>query len=463
MNSSELLNQVQRAHVLEGIARVDSGETSGFAESTKFDLIYQGRRYPPKRVAGVALQVMTGQEFGPASFKGGSESSCFRALKRCGFTIVPKDQSPVMDLRTSIAEVLALQTQYTHKNSPEMQRRGELIRTVLPHALRARITELEPTFTKAGFSLEIEGSDGKGLKNASAWVRLFDPLMSPSATTGWYVVLHFSLTGDLMFLNIGCGATTYKDGTLYDIPVEQLDRRVAWAKSIAVDTAFPAAQFSDKVELHGNHLPRQFERAIAYAKSYQVDGFNADSFIADIATICGLLIHLYEAERVGKDPARSQPEIQEAEEQIQEAIRPRKGSGFGQGRGLTAAERTAVELRAMDVTRDWLQSRGFSEIRDVSAHESFDFTAHKDGVKWRVEVKGTTSRTAEAFLLTAAELRVHRAHQGTTVLALVSDITLMRGEQGPSATGGQAEILLPWEPDSWDFEPTAFRARRRTT
>jgi hypothetical protein len=462
VNSSELLSQIERRHVLEAISRVDAGETSGFAESTKFDLVFQGRRYPPKRIAGIALHALTGQDFGPASFKGGNESSCFRALKRCGFTIVPKDQSPVMDLRPSIEEVLQLQTRYTHKNTPEMQRRGELIRNVLPHALRARITEIEPTFTEAGFSLEIEGSDGKGLKNASAWVRLFDPLMSPSATTGWYVVLHFSLTGDLMFLNIGCGATTYKDGTLYDIPFDQLDRRVAWAKSIAMASAFPAHLYSDKVELHGNSLSRQFERAIAYAKSYAVESFNDDVFIADVSRLCELLVQIYEAERVGKDPARSQPEVQEVEAQIQETIRPRRASGYGQGRGLTAAERKAVELRAMDVTRDWLQQAGFSDIRDVSSQESFDFTAQKDAVKWRIEVKGTTSSTADMFLLTAAELAIHRSHKGATVLALVADITLIRSEEGPTASGGKAEVHLPWEPDSWDFEPTAYRARRRS-
>jgi hypothetical protein len=461
MSSNEQLNQVQRHHILEAIARIDSGETSGFAESTKFDLLYQGRRYPPKRVAGVALQTLTGQEFGPSSFKGGNESSCFRALKRSGFTIVPKDQSPTIDLKPSIAEVLQLQTQYTSTNSPEMRRRGELIRNVLPRALRDRISAFEPLFTKAGFSLEIEGSDGKGLKNASAWVRMFDPLMSPSATNGWYVVLHFSLSGDLMYLNIGCGATTLKDGSLYNIPVEQLDRRIAWAKSIAKQADFPIHRFSDKVELHGNSLSRQFERAIAYAKSYRVDDFEEDSFIADVSVLCALLIRIYEEDRVGKDPARSQPEIQEAVLQIQEAIRPRQGSGYGQGKGLSASERKAVELRAMEVTREWLRSTGFSEIRDVSSKESFDFTGYKNGVTWLIEVKGTTSRTADAFLLTAAELEVHRSNQGATVLALVSNITLLKDEQGPSATGGQAEVHLPWEPGEWEFEPTAYRARRR--
>ena len=42
------------------------------------------------RVAGLALEVMTGRVFGPESFKGGEESACFRALRRCDFTIVPK-------------------------------------------------------------------------------------------------------------------------------------------------------------------------------------------------------------------------------------------------------------------------------------------------------------------------------------------------------------------------------------
>ncbi|MFN6101883.1 MAG: MrcB family domain-containing protein, partial [Burkholderiales bacterium] len=46
----------------------------------------------------------------------------------------------------------------------------------------------------------IEGSDGKGRKNESPWVRIYDPSMSPSATLGWYVVLHFSRDGTKSFL-----------------------------------------------------------------------------------------------------------------------------------------------------------------------------------------------------------------------------------------------------------------------
>ena len=72
-----------------------------------------------------------------------------------------------------------------------MKRRGQLVRHEIPNHLSNNIAFLEPNFTSAGYSLCIEGSDGVGLKAESPWVRLFDPMMSPSATMGWYIVLHF--------------------------------------------------------------------------------------------------------------------------------------------------------------------------------------------------------------------------------------------------------------------------------
>src|SRR5690606_20857659 len=83
----------------------------------------------------------------------------------------------------------------------------------------------------------------------------------------------------------------------------------------------------------------------------------------------------------------------------------------GQGRGLTYPERVAVELRAMEITRTALSENGFINIQDVSLRESYDFSAERDGLIWMVEVKGTTSISAEIFLLTAPELKLHQANK----------------------------------------------------
>ena len=452
---------LNREHFVAALGRLDAGEASPFAESTKFDVVFDGKRYAPKRVAGLALSVATGKPYVPKSFKGGDSSSCFRALRRCGFTIAPKPVQPALPFRDVFAEILTLQTKYDSKNTESMQRRGELIRSAVPELLMSRVDELEPIFSRDGYSFAVEGSDGVGRKNASAWVRIFDPLMSPSATSGWYLVLHFALTGEALFATIECGATTFRDGSLHDIPAKELVRRVEWARDIAAGVGFPAGKYQDPIDLHGNKLSKQFELATAFARRHEITSFDAVDFWQDIELLCQLLVSLYEAERVGKDPLAEQPEVLSAQAAIEQAISPTTaGSRRGQGRGLSPAERKAVEIRAMEVALATLQGAGFTEIRDTSANASYDYSGKRNGKTWLVEVKGTTSLAADIFLLTAQELALHKGKLGQSVLVLVSNIVLTRHANAPTASGGTVELLDPWNVDQWIFEPTAFRAKR---
>jgi len=87
----ELMKQLKSAHIEQAIGRIDAGEAGGFAESTKYDLLLEGRRYAPKRVVGLALNGLSGLTFDPYAFKGGEASLCFRTLQRLNFDIVDKD------------------------------------------------------------------------------------------------------------------------------------------------------------------------------------------------------------------------------------------------------------------------------------------------------------------------------------------------------------------------------------
>lgn len=78
----------------------------------------------------------------------------------------------------------------------------------------------------------------------------------------------------------------------------------------------------------------------------------------------------------------------------------------GQGRGLSGPERRLVEIEAMRQARQWLTREGF-KFKDVSADESCDFRAERNGEKWVIEVKGTTEGPG-SILLTANEVALHR-------------------------------------------------------
>ncbi|WP_041674903.1 McrB family protein [Ramlibacter tataouinensis] len=87
---AEITSAVTRQHVLEALRRIDAEEVPADARSTFYDLLHEGRRYPPKYVLSVAVAVATGEPLDRGAFSGGEDSTCFRVLRDRGFEIVPK-------------------------------------------------------------------------------------------------------------------------------------------------------------------------------------------------------------------------------------------------------------------------------------------------------------------------------------------------------------------------------------
>jgi hypothetical protein len=61
----------------------------GFGPTTTYDLVADGRRYPPKAILGRANELATGERLASTDFEGG-KSGAVRVLERLGFTIEPK-------------------------------------------------------------------------------------------------------------------------------------------------------------------------------------------------------------------------------------------------------------------------------------------------------------------------------------------------------------------------------------
>lgn len=91
VQARELMKQLRRDHILSALTRIDAGEVGGFSNSTKYDLVLDSKRYPPKRVIGIALNELSGLAFDPYMFKGGESSQCFKTLQRLDFVVVDKD------------------------------------------------------------------------------------------------------------------------------------------------------------------------------------------------------------------------------------------------------------------------------------------------------------------------------------------------------------------------------------
>lgn len=79
---------IKREHVLQAISDIRMGGVPKRREPTKFNLVYEGRLYPPKFALSLAGKYATGQELAASDFSGGDEANSF--LVDLGFDIQPK-------------------------------------------------------------------------------------------------------------------------------------------------------------------------------------------------------------------------------------------------------------------------------------------------------------------------------------------------------------------------------------
>jgi hypothetical protein len=62
-----------------------------FHESEKFDVIVDGKRFPPKAILGLAAVRILGAPLKPSDFSGGEDSQCFKLLRSLGFEVLLKE------------------------------------------------------------------------------------------------------------------------------------------------------------------------------------------------------------------------------------------------------------------------------------------------------------------------------------------------------------------------------------
>lgn len=323
-----------------------------------------------------------------------------------------------------------------------MIRRGEIIRRELPTSLRAFEYKIQSAMGVHGASLEFEGRDGTGRKTEIPWVRICSSTHSPNAREGWYCVFLFEAEGRAAYLTICHGATRWENGEFVARAPEELDALVAWARARLSTQlkSIPRLQQGIGLNSRRSNLGPAYERGTVAAFEYRREALPTDELILeDVLTVAQLLRELYDAVDMGRAPDSEVPEIRE----VIRASRSKLDLGRGQGFGLTVAERSAVERRAMTLAIEYFKAQSF-EVKDVSANKPYDLELLKDGVVSIAEVKGTTTVGA-AIVLTRNEVRVHRERAPANVLFLVSSIDLKRGGDVPFATGGDIDVRWAWE------------------
>jgi hypothetical protein len=98
MARSVAWDKVSRTDVLRAVHEYDRlgaerfFSTHGFAPTTTYDLVVDGRRYPPKAILGTAYELATGRRLESADFEGG-KSGAVKVLGDLGFTVEAKNRA----------------------------------------------------------------------------------------------------------------------------------------------------------------------------------------------------------------------------------------------------------------------------------------------------------------------------------------------------------------------------------
>jgi hypothetical protein len=84
--------EVERA--LDEYDRLGAGPffaAHGFAPTTTYELVRDGRSYPPKAILGTAFELATGRRLASGDFEGG-KAGAVEVLEQLGFTVQRKGQ-----------------------------------------------------------------------------------------------------------------------------------------------------------------------------------------------------------------------------------------------------------------------------------------------------------------------------------------------------------------------------------
>ncbi len=202
-------------------------------------------------------------------------------------------------MKLLIEEVLRLQPAWTHVNSPEMHRRGQLIRHEMSAWLRTNREALARRMGSFGLDLEFEGRDGTGPKSEIPWVRYYSAMRSPNAHQGWYCVYLFSGNGNRAYLCLAHGSTRYQNGEFRPRPPAELARLIAWARSLTVPLVSRAGA-SDRISLESKgELGRAYELGTVLAIEYLATTVPEDEeLLADASLFAELLAAIYNAEEL---------------------------------------------------------------------------------------------------------------------------------------------------------------------
>ncbi len=95
--SLSLPDEIPASHIQKAFSRIDIEGISPHSDSSTYDVVHEGRKYPPIAVVAFALEALAGQPVAAGTIRGGRGTQAFQLLAAAGFDPVPKYFEPSSD------------------------------------------------------------------------------------------------------------------------------------------------------------------------------------------------------------------------------------------------------------------------------------------------------------------------------------------------------------------------------
>lgn len=188
--------QISKEHIVSAISKIELEGVPAHRASTKFDISYNSKRYPPKYVISVASKLATGRELPPNEFSGGEETNAF--LKRLGFEVVPRERRSIQQ---NLEQIL---TRYASARSSEPIGKEHELWGVFEE-LQEEFSELEAVKSKP--TLKVSWSAGQGVWAKVPWIAFLDSRETNTTQKGVYCVILFRQDASGVYLTFNQGVT----------------------------------------------------------------------------------------------------------------------------------------------------------------------------------------------------------------------------------------------------------------
>ena len=142
---------ISKEHLLKAILKIDKDGIPKDGNSLYYDVVYNGKKYPPKIIVSYANIFANGEELDRNSFSGGLGTQCFKLLEQNDFIIQKKSTDNMSYYRELKNFLIVADKQTIGQGTIDVQQYNQ-----------ERLTEFR--------NLKVESSLGIGRATAVPWI-----------------------------------------------------------------------------------------------------------------------------------------------------------------------------------------------------------------------------------------------------------------------------------------------------